>query len=139
MSTRLECRQAFAGTASGGSATHPRARTHATAAAYAVALVAGSLLAGLTSFAAGQGPETGNCLQPLPQAKTSIDDGMATNPVMSRDGCWLFAMTNQRPGNAVAGVMVFQRTGGTYSKVRTVPAPFTTPLSGMVLTNISVC
>lgn len=102
-------------------------------AARVAASVAAMLLAVL-SAAAQAPPPAASCTQPLAEPITVVDAAGGGNPVMSKDGCWLFVMAN-RPAEGGTGVMVFRRSGGTFTRVRMVPAPFTNPVSGMVLTN----
>ena len=86
-------------------------------------------------FATAQELAPSGCRQPLAEPITIVDTGGGANPVMSKDGCWLFVMANRPPADGGTGVLVFRRTGSTFVKRRTVTTPFSSPVSSLVLTN----
>ena len=89
------------------------------------------LLAPFT-LARAQDASPSSCRQPLAEPITIVDTGGGANPVMSKDGCWLFVMVNRPPADGGTGVLVFQRTGSSFVKRRTVTTPFSNPTSSAV-------
>jgi hypothetical protein len=102
--------------------------------ARASGLAAMMLAAAVASAAAQTVPSAALCAQPLPDPITRVDAGGTANPVLSRDGCWLFVMAGPQVEGG-PGVVVLRRDGATFTKVQIVPAPFIPAASGMVLTN----
>lgn len=100
-----------------------------------VVLAVLALLAGAAPAAAQRQAGGSPCSQPLADPITIVNvPGGAVNPTLS-DGCWLFVMVNRPPAEGGPGVAVLRRSDETFTPVRTVPAPYSAPASGMLLTN----
>jgi len=95
-----------------------------------------ALPAGVAPAAAQRQPGGPACSQPLADPITIVNvPGGSANPTLSRDGCWLFVMVNRPPADGGAGVAVLRRSDRRFTPVRTVRAPFSNPMNGMLLTN----
>jgi DNA-binding beta-propeller fold protein YncE len=99
-------------------------------------LTALGLLVDVAPAAAQRQPGGPACSQPLADPITIVNvPGGSANPTLSRDGCWLFVMVNRPNAEGGPGVVVLRRSDQTFAPVRTVAAPYSSPMSGMLLTN----